>query len=425
MTTLVELFDRSPIENIIGSLALKPDVTVFVGTDVRRMQRALPAYEAILRGRGIKTELLVRSAARSDLESTVAVLDALLDDRSDEPDEVCAVDISGGDETALLAVGAILGSRAGEKRNLYAFRCGPITRQATIFRMDRTSEGHLSITKEQIDYTEKGESPLYLTVDEMVRLHGGIIVSRSQTISPGAEEEEDIEALWRISKRACADWNTLIGRMSAEVSRSVGEEGVWAIPHSSFGSGKNRLNRAFFDKLADAGLIRVTEQNGDMILFTYKNKIVRECLTKAGSILEYHTYCTALDLRRGGMSVYDSAAIGVVLDWDGNPNGTKNEVDVVLVRGVVPVFISCKNGDIDVDELYKVDTVAGKFGGTLSRRVLLSTVFLDPESKGFAGPGAANTLEERAHDMSVRTISAVHRMKDGELGDALANLVKQ
>ena len=108
MTTLVELFDRSPIENIIGSLALKPDVTVFVGTDVRRMQRALPAYEAILRGRGIKTELLVRSAARSDLESTVAVLDALLDDRSDEPDEVCAVDISGGDETALLAVGAIL-----------------------------------------------------------------------------------------------------------------------------------------------------------------------------------------------------------------------------------------------------------------------------------------------------------------------------
>ena len=45
------------------------------------------------------------------------------------------------------------------------------------------------------------------------------------------------------------------------------------------------------------------------------------------------------------------------------PQETKNEIDVMLMRGVVPVFVSCKNGAVKMDELYKLDTVAQRFGG--------------------------------------------------------------
>ena len=101
--TLIEIFDRSPIENLVSTIALRPDQTIYIGTDVKRMQRALPVYREILDGRGIGTELIFRSAAKNDLEATLAVIDMILDERSDEPDEICLVDISGGDETLLLS----------------------------------------------------------------------------------------------------------------------------------------------------------------------------------------------------------------------------------------------------------------------------------------------------------------------------------
>ena len=68
MTTLIELFDRSPVENLLATLALRPDRTVYLGTDMRRITRQLPMYEEILRGRGISTELTCRSAAKNDLD---------------------------------------------------------------------------------------------------------------------------------------------------------------------------------------------------------------------------------------------------------------------------------------------------------------------------------------------------------------------
>ena len=424
MTTLIEIFDRSPIENIVGTLAIHPDMVIFIGPNVRRMLRVMPTYEAILRGRGIQTELICRSAAKNDPEQTVEVLDALLDEHSDEEDETCIVDISGGDESLLLSIGLILVEHAGEKRELLAFRCEPRTRQAAFYRVGRNEDGKFAIERDFRDYSDSSPEPLYLTVEEMVALHGGSILTHGQRLERGDPIGADVDALWEISRRDCAYWNTAIGRFSAEISRHSAQKDVWAIAKSSFGTEKNKLDRAFFDELAERGLIEVQAEEQDVILFTYKNKIVRECLTKAGSILEYYTYKTALELESDGKSVFDSAETGVVLDWDGAPNGTKNEVDVILTRGLVPVFISCKNGDIAMDELYKVSTVTEQFGGELARRVLLSTVYLDPESSGFAGQSAAKTMEERARDMRIRTLSGVHRMGAEELGAALHGLVK-
>ena len=66
-------------------------------------------------------------------------------------------------------------------------------------------------------------------------------------------------------------------------------------------------------------------------------------------------------------------------DWDGrdleHPGNvqTTNELDVILTVGMVPVFISCKNGGIDSDELYKLETVSEEFGGKYAKKVLVAT----------------------------------------------------
>jgi hypothetical protein len=46
--TLIELFDKTPVENILGSLALKPDKVVFITPESRKAIRALPNYQKIL-----------------------------------------------------------------------------------------------------------------------------------------------------------------------------------------------------------------------------------------------------------------------------------------------------------------------------------------------------------------------------------------
>lgn len=52
---------------------------------------------------------------------------------------------------------------------------------------------------------------------------------------------------------------------------------------------------------------------------------------------------------------------------------TENEIDVVLMKGLTLIFISCKNGQVDDDELYKLESVTNRFGGLYAKKVLIAT----------------------------------------------------
>ena len=80
-----------------------------------------------------------------------------------------------------------------------------------------------------------------------------------------------------------------------------------------------------------------------------------------------------------GTKTYNDVMNGVYIDWDGDistdQNGydTENEIDVIMMHGMVPVFVSCKNGYVDKDELYKLNAVATRFGGKYAKKVLVAT----------------------------------------------------
>ena len=75
---------------------------------------------------------------------------------------------------------------------------------------------------------------------------------------------------------------------------------------------------------------------------------------------------------------------------------TENESDGVMMRGMVPVFISCKNGYIDREELYKLNVVANRFGGKYAKKVLFATSLDDSDYSQF--------LRQRAKDMGIKVI---------------------
>ena len=172
------------------------------------------------------------------------------------------------------------------------------------------------------------------------------------------------------------------------------------------------------------GLLTYFEDDETTVTISYKNEQVKKCLTKAGQALEMKIYVTAKDiLDKDGTPVYDDALNGVVIDWDGefhdesveDEYDTENEIDIMLMHDIVPVFISCKNGIVTADELYKLNTVAERFGGQYSKKVLVAPSISDFGEQGMY-------LRQRAKDMNIKLIEGVQDIDDVELEKKLRNL---
>lgn len=416
--TLIEIFDRTPVENIITTLAIKPDRVIFVGPESKKARRAIPAYQQILEKRGIRTEMSVCGVAKNDLEGILEDLNEIFAD----PDENnFIIDISGGDEGSLVAVGMILGSsvRPAGKR-ICAFRINPVSRHATLFELKPTGSG-ISVERTICDFSVGTQ--VYLTVEEDVILHGGKVLDRGLKFTRGDAVEQDIDVMWTLCWTKCKNWNVEIGRISAAISRYTDSGDLYIIAEEAFKKGRNQVDRALFERFIDEGLILPVKKEGDNATFRFKNRIVKECLTKAGSLLEYYTYKTALSVKRDNVYLYDDAEVGVVICWDDDVEGTRNEIDCMLTSGVIPVFISCKNGNIETDELYKLDAVADRFGHEYARTALASTIFFDANDPSYDGDMAANNLRNRADDMGIRILSNLHNVPDERFMVLLGGLV--
>lgn len=416
--TLIEMFDRTPVENIITALAIRPDRVIYVGSDSRRAKRAIPNYQKILENRGIKSVLTTRSVAKNDLEGILESLNGIFDD----PDEDSfIIDISGGDESSLVAVGMILGGNAVyENKRISAFRINPVSRRGVLFDM-KNDGGKIAVSRTSCDFSVN--SQVYLTVEEDVILHGGKVLDRGVKFERGDRVGRDIDLMWSLCWTCCNNWNTEIGRISAAVSRFADDNSLYIISDKAFEKGRNQVDKKLFDRFCREGLILPVKREGDLLRFRFRNTVVKECLTKAGSLLEYYTYKSALAAQRDERYVYDDAEVGVVIAWDDDVDGTRNEIDCMTMSGVIPVFISCKNGNIETDELYKLDAVANRFGHEYAKTALASTIFFDEDHYSYDGDTAVMNLKNRADDMGIRLLSRLHQASAERFEKLLAGLV--
>ena len=89
------------------------------------------------------------------------------------------------------------------------------------------------------------------------------------------------------------------------------------------------------------------------------------------------------------------------------------------MHDTVPIFISCKNGYLDSNELYKLKTVAERFGDRYAKMVLVANCIDDLGD-------AAGYLRQRITDMGIHLIEKVQDMSDERLAKELKNLwIKQ
>ena len=277
----------------------------------------------------------------------------------------------------------------------------------------------LCITK-SCDTSENRTRTPEISVEEKIRIYGGEVVYSDKKPEGtynwefNADFRTDIEKMWALCRKDTKYWNNQIGIIASEIEKS--KTGT-----SKFKSYKTP-DESFLKSLLRFGLIKAYRIGNDDFDIVYKNEQVKRCLTKAGQILEMKVCVAAMDcVDNNGKNVYNNVVNGVYIDWDGKLSSerggydTENEIDVMMMKGAVPVFVSCKNGFVDIDELYKLSTVAHRFGAQYAKKVLIATSL---EKSG----EFAKYFRERAKDMNIHLVENVCDCSDSKLERIMAGL---
>ena len=235
-----------------------------------------------------------------------------------------------------------------------------------------------------------------------------------------------IEALWSVFK-ADKHYNTNVKLLQRAMKLDRDERELFVdIDINEFKSAEQD-DRAFgwltefLQFLKNNGIIDFWGTQNNKISFAFNNSTAKELFGKSGNVLEMKVFKVAKDIKaQNGVPYYTDSKRSVIIDWDGklgnNKTGdTKNEIDCVLMKNLIPVFISCKGGDIEEAELYKLDAVANRFGGKYAKKVLISTNHGKDEI-------SAAYFRKRAQDMNITLFENVHLFTDSEFFDMIKEL---
>ena len=407
--TIVEFYDSDPIENAVSLLLEGAEKIIYIGYNSKQLKRVIEDYSEIASNKGILVEFDSKTANRNDLLSITTVLENVV-----EAEKECVFDLSGGDDLYLVAAGIVY-ERNKDKVQLHRFnvRNGKLS--------DCDADGNLLKTS----FKE-------LSLNEIIRCSGGRIIY--DTEEPLATHiwdftpdfVSDVEVLWGLCTKNNRYWNMMIS--------SIGQNTVYknddllsieinynALENSLNNKGVNEnYVKEFFKKLSGCGFIKDLVITEHTLSYKYKNNDIKECLSKAGLLLELFIMIKATALKNeDGSSYYTDALTGVMIDWNDEEiedrRPVRNEIDVLLVKGLVPVFVSCKNGEVEVDELYKLSTVANRFGGKCAKKVIVAPSIDEMGKK-------AEYIAERANEMGIKIIKDFDEFTDGKLNSVLKNL---
>lgn len=410
--TAVEFYDRTAIENIISSITTVPDKIIFIG-DGKVMKKFESVYLSFIEQRKLNIEVAYRNIKKNNLSDIVQVLSDIV-----ETEEQCVFDLTGGDDLALVAMGIVF-QKYPEKN----------------IQMQRFNIKNGVVTDCDNDGTVLYTGAPTISIKENIHLHGGAVRygDDDRTFEWDLSEDFvcDIEKMWSICRRDPGFWNRRLNVLEAmdacntqEASLNVEVSILSVREHmKNIGSAYTSINGLLLE-LQKKNLIYAYKNDEQNISFSYKNEQVKKCLIKAGTVLELKVLIAANSLKNKDETVfYTDSMNGVYIDWDGEfhqtsdeEKDTENEIDVILMKGLTPIFISCKNGNVGDDELYKLETVTNRFGGPYAKKVLIAT-YLGKKTQ------SRKYFKQRAQDMKINLIDSVHQLSDEHFAKMVKHLI--
>lgn len=346
MKTLIELYDERPIENVLATEMFRPRETVIVCPPQVAKDRALKSsLQKYFEVRGCPVKLTVESASLLDAVKVEDKLRRILSTHED-----CAIDISGGGDAALFAAGAISG-------------------ETPVFTYSRKKNAFFEIKN----------APFARSLPCTVRLNAeACFLMAGGTLLPGREDNKklpnllpQIDSLFQVYSENRRTWNrqiSYIQRISSAADADLTAKGNRTVKADR---GMVTADEKLLCGLADHGLILDLVLTQEQVSFRFPDEVIRFWLRDMGSVLELQVYRACL-----AAECFDDVVLSAVVNWkagDAKRAAVTNEIDVMAVKGVQPVFISCKTGEIKTEALNELAILRDRFGGKGSRAVIVSS----------------------------------------------------
>ena len=360
MIVNIEFFDEEPIENMMTSLNFQIDKTIFFGyEEIMSDNRAVT--ECFLKKYCHVKEVAFYALSDNNLQTVLKTMRKVVEQEKAAKNDIF-FDLTGGEDLLLIAFG-MLAESFQAPMHMFEIESGKLT--------ELNDKDVMPISQ----VAEKRK--VKLNLDGFIEMRGGVINYNLQKDVKNLDDPEftaDVEKLWEISSKYGERWNLFADfiRRCCEPDEGLfvnisGKQVLAALRKTGRFRSVREAEKILRD-LAEKGILENFSQDKEHLSFRYKSDKMKELLWDAGSILEMHTFMVE---REGA----DDCRVGVHLDWDGiiyNHSGkdTLNEIDVLSLHGVVPTFISCKNGSVNQMALYELETVADKFGGKYARKVI-------------------------------------------------------
>lgn len=382
---MVEFYSEEPLENVMAMIKYRPERIIFLGHKDNMITKKINDIRQFRDSRCPDVDLEFIEVPKDDLNGAIDLITRIIRENPG-----IRFELTGGSELILIALGCI-----AARMGISKLRIDPFTgKEIDIMGSETvTSDYHFQIS----------------IADEIV-LHGGVLTPQTGSFADWKFTDEfrgDIRVLWEICRRYRGSWNKHCATIDELSKNTPNQNEGWMELYKSQLGDAAKLVR----DLDNAGMLNGFYETGKKLCFRYKNNQIRKVVGKAGNILELHVY----EVATRDAYTYTDAIIGAHIDWDGeihdslNPGyDTMNEIDVILMRNVCPIFISCKSGKAGGLALHELATVSRKFGGKYARKALVMAKSCDDTA-------GAQFFKQRAKDMHIWIIDDVYRMSDEQL----------
>ena len=312
-TTLIELYDERPLENVLGVEMFRPPGW---STSARRRWPATACHrqlKAYFRHRGLEAELIFFPVERLRQRGRAAAAAQVVEQYPD-----CAIDITGGTDAVLFAAGLLCAES-----------------EIPVFTYSRKKNCFYNI--HNAAFAADRPCQVIYSVEDCFRMAGGSMRQGRVDNAILSRYLEDYEPFFRLYLEHRRDWTRIVTyfqrvsppRRTAPTSGGPG-------PYTVKGERGSRID-APEEALRDLEVLGFLQEleitPGRGVSFRFRDDQIRAWLRDVGSVLELYVYKACLDTE-----LFDDVRTSAVVDWEGDKrsNAVSNELDVMCHPGRDP-----------------------------------------------------------------------------------------
>lgn len=346
MKTLIELYDERPIENVLGTEMFRPEETILICPPEIEANHALRKSMAeYFEHRNCPVKLTFVPVSLLDAIKVEKQLRQILETHED-----CAIDIAGGTDAALFAAGAVSG-------------------ETPVYTYSRKKNAFFEICN--APFARNLPCTIRLDARSCFLMAGGTLLQGREDNARLKSMLPQIDRLFGVFAKYRSVWNRQVSYIQKISSSEKGELDARGAIVERADNHTVRADIGLFQALEKAGMILILELTDETIAFRFPDETVRFWLRDIGSVLELQLYRACL-----AAECFDDVVLSAVVNWQGLENqrdGVTNEIDVMAVQGIQPVFISCKTSEIKTEALNELAILRDRFGGKGSRAIIVTS----------------------------------------------------